>query len=210
VSGLTQTTSGNREAAPGIAGDVLASTPDMRSRSQLLGALAVVGAATASSALVTNAVSGVTASAVVRATADRVAPPPMPTVAPELRAQFDLVELVNAERARRGLNPVAWHDRVAVAAQRHAADMAAMRKMQHVGSDGSDTGDRLHAAGFDFVSYAENVAAGFTDPKTLVAAWMGSDQHRRNILGPYTVAGVGVAAAVDGTLYWTLDLATGT
>lgn len=182
----------------------------MRRRSQLLGALAVVGAATVGSAVVTHAIDGVTTSAVARATADRVAPPPMPAVPPELRAQFELLELINAERARRGLAPVAWHDRVAVAAQRHAADMAARRQMQHVGSDGSNTGDRLHAAGFDWLSYAENVAAGFTDPKTLVSAWMGSDLHRRNILGPYTVAGIGVAAAGDGTLYWTLDLATGT
>lgn len=182
----------------------------MRRRSQLLGALAVVGAATAGSALVTDALDGVTTSAVARATADRVAPPPMPTVAPELRAQFELLDLINAERARRRLAPVAWHDRVAVAAQRHSADMAARRSMQHAGSDGSNAGDRLHAAGFDWVTYAENIAAGFTDPHTLIAAWMGSDQHRRNILGPYTVAGIGLAASSDGTLYWTLDLAAGT
>jgi uncharacterized protein YkwD len=181
----------------------------MRRSKQIVGALVVV-AATAGSALVADALTRVDRSATVRVTAHRVAPPPMPPVPPELRAQYQLLDLINAERARNRLPALTWHDRVAAAAQAHSADMAAHHTMQHAGSDGSNTGDRLHAAGFDWVSYAENVGAGFVDPTTLFEAWLGSDAHRHNMLGGYTFAGIGVAAASDGTLYWTLDLATGT
>src|SRR5262245_31038386 len=69
--------------------------------------------------------------------------------------------LVNAERRRAGLAPVSWNDKVTAAATAHSVDQAAMNRMTHTGSDGSDAGDRLTRAGFVWRAWGENVAAGY-------------------------------------------------
>jgi uncharacterized protein YkwD len=119
-----------------------------------------------------------------------------------------VVDLVNAERRRNGLAPTAWHPQVAAAALAHSSDMAARGVMSHTGSDGSNTGDRLRRAGFEWTAWGENVAAGFTDAAAVFNAWMGSSGHRRQILGNFTYVGVAAVAATDGTPYWTLDFAS--
>jgi uncharacterized protein YkwD len=82
-----------------------------------------------------------------------------------------------------------------------------MNRMTHTGSDGSDAGDRLLRAGFDWHAWGENVAAGQTTVKQAFDAWMGSDGHRAQILGNFTVIGLGAAQGSSGNIYWTLDFA---
>lgn len=64
-----------------------------------------------------------------------------------------------------------------------------------------------HSAGPDgWPAWAENVAAGYPDPTSVVAAWMTSDDHRAAILTcTYTHAGTGHADGPGGP-YWTLVL----
>jgi len=92
------------------------------------------------------------------------------------------------------------------AAQAHAADMAAHDELRHAGSDGSSAGTRLQRAGVAPTAWAENIAAGYRDGATVAAAWMASPGHRRNMVGDYRSAGVGVAASTSGTPYWVLVL----
>jgi len=97
---------------------------------------------------------------------------------------------------------------VAGAAQAHSDDMAGRATMSHTGADGSNTGDRLVAQGFTWSAWGENVAAGQDSAEAVFAAWMNSAGHRPQMIGNYSYVGVGVAPAANGTLYWTLVVAS--
>lgn len=57
-------------------------------------------------------------------------------------------------------------------------------------------------------SAAENVAYGYGTPAAVMAGWMNSDGHRRNILSSNTHIGVGLAYGANGRPYWTQVFAT--
>ncbi|MFI9390076.1 CAP domain-containing protein [Streptomyces bauhiniae] len=117
-----------------------------------------------------------------------------------------VVELVNAERAKVGCSPVELNSTLTKAAQDHSADMAAHNTMSHTGSDGSDPGSRITAAGYQWSAYGENVAYGYATPEQVMAGWMDSPGHRENILNcSYKEIGVGLAQPGS---YWTQDFGT--
>lgn len=126
----------------------------------------------------------------------------------EQRVAEALFDIINTERAVRGLPAYQWHQLVADAASGHSEEMAANRLMRHEGNDGSNAGIRLRRAGFDWSSWGENLGAGQVEPGSLFAAWFNSLPHRPQLVGDYRYIGVGVAAAVDGTLYWTMVVAS--
>lgn len=140
--------------------------------------------------------------------AQRLAPTFEPEFTPEQRAIAEMVDLINIERGHRGLPFLQLDDRMSTAARAHAADMAALRRMQHLGSDGSDGGLRLTRAGFVWISWGENLGAGFVDPATLFTSWMNSESHRTNVLGDFSEIGIGVVATVDNVPYWSLLVAS--
>ena len=119
-----------------------------------------------------------------------------------------VIDLVNVERAARGLVPMVWDQRLELAAQRHSDDQAAMSQTSHTGSDGSNLGVRLSRVGFAWRAASENVASGQTSAASVVSAWMNSPGHRANILSANTRVGVGFAVGTDGRTYWTQVLAT--
>ncbi|MEU6815365.1 CAP domain-containing protein [Streptomyces sp. NPDC046860] len=117
-----------------------------------------------------------------------------------------IVELVNAERAKVGCSPVKLNSTLSKAAQDHSADMAAHNTMSHTGSDGSDPGSRITAAGYQWSAYGENVAYGYSTPEQVMAGWMNSSGHRENILN-CSFKEIGVGLAQPGS-YWTQDFGT--
>lgn len=131
--------------------------------------------------------------------------PPKPQAPSPIRQVLDLV---NAERAARGLPAMVADQRLDLAAQRHSDDQAAMRRMSHTGSDGSTMVQRIDRVGFPWRSAAENVAYGYPSASAVMAGWMNSTGHRLNILGPNTHIGVGLAYGTDGLAYWTQVFAT--
>jgi uncharacterized protein YkwD len=138
-------------------------------------------------------------------TASRLQIPTQVTTTEGQLAQL-LVEQINARRAELGLVPYQYDAAVAAAAAAHSADQAARRTMSHTGSDGSDAGQRLTRFGVTWSSWGENVGAGFNDPATLLKAWLDSPTHRPIVLSTtFNRVGAGVAAASDGTRYWTMD-----
>ncbi|MGL4743408.1 MAG: CAP domain-containing protein [Dermatophilaceae bacterium] len=111
----------------------------------------------------------------------------------------EVISLVNAERADAGCDPVKAESRLTKAAQGHSNDMAAKKYMEHDSLDGRTAGDRIEAAGYDYRSYGENIAAGQDTPEEVMEGWMNSDGHRKNILNcGFTEIGVGIA---KGGLY---------
>ena len=89
---------------------------------------------------------------------------------------------VNAIRARHGLPALRSEARLSNAAAAHAADMIRKRFFSHTGSDGSSIGERARDQDYRFCMISENIAKGHPRMEQVLAAWMRSPGHRRNIL----------------------------
>ncbi|WP_431780253.1 sigma-70 family RNA polymerase sigma factor [Streptomyces chumphonensis] len=139
-----------------------------------------------------------------RKTTERPEPPATPQPpAPGPPGGGQVVDLVNAERARAGCGPVRHNDRLDTAAARHSADMAARDYFDHTDPDGDDPGDRISAAGYSWSTYGENIARGQQSASDVVTAWMDSPGHRANILNcSFEEMGVGKHSASGGP-WWT-------
>lgn len=74
--------------------------------------------------------------------------------------QKEMLKVVNQKRAENGLEPLCLNKKLVQAAQAHSEDQARSKRMSHTGSDGSSMSQRMKAAGFNWNSAAENVAAG--------------------------------------------------
>lgn len=130
----------------------------------------------------------------------------MPAIAPA--ESSPALSLANAEREAHGLPPLRTDTRLRRAAEAQAAYMAQIDVMTHRDADGSDVMGRVSATGYLGCFAAENVAFGQQDAATVTAAWMGSAEHRRNILSPYARAGaVAQAESASGRIYWAMVLA---
>ncbi|MFG2331652.1 CAP domain-containing protein [Streptomyces sp. NPDC048604] len=117
---------------------------------------------------------------------------------PERYAE-QLVALVNAERLRAGCDPLRSSGPLRAAAQGHADDMAARGYYEHRDPDGSDGGDRITAAGYDWRAWGENIHRGPKTPATAMRDWMDSAAHRRNIVNcSFKDLGVGVNLRANG------------
>lgn len=109
-----------------------------------------------------------------------------------------VLALLNAERARAGCQPLSLDSRLMRAAQQHSEDMAVNNFVGHIGSNGSTLAERANAVGYVWSALAENVAAGYATPEAVMAGWMRSDGHRRNILNcQYVHVGVGYVYQAD-------------
>ncbi|MEW2428342.1 CAP domain-containing protein [Micromonospora sp. NPDC047644] len=114
----------------------------------------------------------------------------------------EVVDLVNAERAKAGCQALSINTKLMTAAQRHSQDQADNKNMSHTGSDGSNAGTRLDRVGYTWRTYGENVAWNQQTPAAVMDAWMNSSGHKANILNcAFTEIGVGIANS-NGP-YWT-------
>jgi uncharacterized protein YkwD len=113
-------------------------------------------------------------------------------------AEASVLCLVNVERTTRDLAAVSADGKLTKAARGHTADMLERQAFAH--STGDDTpAARAKAAGYAFSLLGENIATGQATPRAVMAAWMGSEGHCRNVLDPgMTQLGVGTVAGVVG------------
>lgn len=65
--------------------------------------------------------------------------------------------------------------------------------------------DRMNTIGqqISIHSIAENVASGNMNAREVVNGWLHSPGHRRNIEGPYTLTGIGIAVDDRGQIFFT-------
>ena len=89
---------------------------------------------------------------------------------------------INAVRANHGLPALNHSNKIAQAALRHSNDMAYNGITGHIGSDGSNLGDRLNDACYHWLAYGEIIAGGYRSPADAIAAWVGRPDHKDNIL----------------------------
>lgn len=86
------------------------------------------------------------------------------------------------------------------AARNHSQDMSDNNFTAHAGSDGSSPGDRLDRVGYNWSTWAENVASGFTSERAVFMGWLNSPGHCKNIMH----ANMREAAWAEVNNYWTL------
>jgi uncharacterized protein YkwD len=146
--------------------------------------------------------------------ATRAQPSPVPTVGAEslptaVTNQQRMAYYVNNYRTTRGIPALRYNSALQLAAQRHANDMARMNRLTHTGSNGSNAGQRITAAGFRWSTWAENIAVGYTTPWSAFVGWINSPPHRVNIVSrTMTHMGVGIASGY-GRYWWCLVVARG-
>lgn len=109
-------------------------------------------------------------------------------------------------KARKALR---WDDTLAAVARAHSLDMGTRNYFNHTTKgQGLSPFDRMKAAGYDYRTAGENIAAGYPTPAAVVKAWLKSPGHCANIMRKaFTEIGVGVAV-VEGsefTYYITQD-----
>ncbi|MFE2178364.1 CAP domain-containing protein [Kitasatospora sp. NPDC059462] len=114
-----------------------------------------------------------------------------------------VVDLVNAERARAGCGPLTADARLATAAQVHSDDMADRNFFDHASPEGTHADQRIEGAGYRWSTWGENIARGQKDPAAVMESWMNSPGHRANILNcSFRQIGVGVRTGSGGP-WWT-------
>ena len=102
--------------------------------------------------------------------------------------------------------PLAANAQLTQAAQGHAADMAARNYFSHTSQDGRTMAQRVTATGYAWRSIGENIAAGQSTPEAVVAGWLKSEGHCRNIMNAnFKELGVGYAAGGSYGHYWVQD-----
>lgn len=120
--------------------------------------------------------------------------------------EFRIFELINFERKRRGLRPLAYNEQLGQMAKIQSQNMAHFQKMAHVIPEARlpTMTDRARHVGYRFGRLAENLALGFLDAQAAVDGWMNSKGHRANILNSdVSETGIGIARSSAGGLYYT-------
>jgi uncharacterized protein YkwD len=111
-------------------------------------------------------------------------------VRPDL--EQEMLMLVNRERTRRGLGPLAPDTALRTVARAHSADMFERGYFSHNTPEGRDPFERMQAAGISFMAAGENLALA----QTLSIAHIGlmhSPGHRANILNrSFHRVGIGI------------------
>ena len=111
-------------------------------------------------------------------------------VLPDLEAE--MLKLVNAERAKKGLSPVKADPELTRVARAHSIDMFARGYFSHYTPEKKDPFDRMKKAGVKFLTAGENLALGRT-LKICHEGLMNSPGHRANILRPqFGRLGIGI------------------
>ena len=125
---------------------------------------------------------------------------PLPTNAPAIRT-FDQQFAVT--RASAGLPPLRSNAQLDALALAHSRDMAANNYLSHVDLNGQRAQDRARNAGITRCGIGENIAQGQDSVEEVIAAWLDSPGHRRNMLNRnYSSYGIGRAGDT-----WTLVFA---
>lgn len=115
----------------------------------------------------------------------------------------EIVYLVNLERAQHRLRPLKVNTRLVMDASLQATQIASTGMLEHVilSAPYPTPQTRAKAAGYDWNVLGENLALGYRDAPSAVAAWMQSPGHRANILADsYSETGVVLKPDAHGRL----------
>jgi uncharacterized protein YkwD len=128
------------------------------------------------------------------------------------RDELALLDIINAERSRRGIRALQTCRSLAKAAQKHSADMRDADFVSHTSPGGANYLDRMCRAGYSLcragVATGEIITAGSNQITVPYSNWMNSDFHREVMLHPaFRMIGIGHACGGRYTGYWTANFA---
>ncbi len=113
----------------------------------------------------------------------------------------EVLRLTNKARAKKrkcgsttfkALKALKWNAVLAAVAENHSRDMSVRNYFAHTNPDGLSPFNRMKKAGYRYRAAGENIAAGYATPASVVAAWLKSPGHCRNIMNKsFTRLGVG-------------------
>ncbi|MOA17824.1 Cysteine-rich secretory protein family protein [compost metagenome] len=102
-----------------------------------------------------------------------------------------VVDLVNQERSKAGLNPLKSDAALTNVAMIKAKDMYNNNYFDHNSPTLGSPFDLMKSEGVQYRTAGENIAKGQRTPEEVMNAWMNSEGHRQNILNPnFTSIGV--------------------
>ena len=118
--------------------------------------------------------------------------------------QQQVLDLVNAERTKRGISALTLDSNLSSVATKKSQDMVNKNYFDHTSPTYGSPFDMMKQFGISYRTAGENIAKGQKTPQEVVTAWMNSEGHRKNILNPnFTNLGIGIAKDSKGTTYWT-------
>ncbi|WP_110933518.1 CAP domain-containing protein [Paenibacillus bouchesdurhonensis] len=103
-----------------------------------------------------------------------------------------VVDLVNKERSKAGLKPLATQDDLTKVAVAKAADMRQNGYFDHQSPTYGSPFDMMKQFGVSYSYAGENIAKGQRTPAEVMNAWMNSEGHRQNIMSA-NFTNIGVA-----------------
>lgn len=104
----------------------------------------------------------------------------------------------NAQRISDGEARLTLNSQLDAAAQAKANSMASLNYWSHDTPSGQPPWVFITAAGYNYSIAGENLAYGFNSSQDVITAWMGSTEHRANILNKqYTNVGFGIVNAAN-------------
>src|SRR3989344_3697523 len=110
----------------------------------------------------------------------------------------EIVQLTNVKRQADGLSVLRLDSQLSSAALAKASDMFARDYWAHVSPIGTQPWFFITQSGYSYRYAGENLARDFSDPQSIVNAWINSPTHRENLLSSkYQDIGV---AVIDGQL----------
>ena len=122
--------------------------------------------------------------------------------------EFEIFRLVNSERAKQRLRPLAWDDDIASVARDHSRQMARQNFFAHQDPSGRTVVERAEKRNVrNWSRIGENLFMcdeidGFE--RYSVRGWLKSPSHRRNMLNrEWSTTGIGVYRSRDGRIYVT-------
>ena len=105
--------------------------------------------------------------------------------------------LTNDARSKENIAKLTINEKLSLAAQAKAEDMALKGYFAHNSLDGKTPWYWIDQAGYKYEYAGENLAVNFEESEEVVKAWLKSPGHRFNLLGRnYTEIGVGTASGL--------------
>lgn len=122
--------------------------------------------------------------------------------------EFEIFQLVNQQRIRSRLAPLAWDENLGRVARSYSKKMAHEGFFGHYDRSGKTVSDRSREARVGYwQKIGENLFMVTDNPNYVemsVQGWMRSPSHRKNIRDrSWNATGIGIARSRDGQIYIT-------
>lgn len=112
--------------------------------------------------------------------------PPVFNIPSEVNRDFaiDIIDRTNIERKKVNLQPFKENSALSYAAYLRAKDILDNQDFSHVSTKSGDIKAQkvIQVVGYRYSEAGENLAMGIDDPNEVVAGWLGSPEHRANLL----------------------------